>query len=1026
MIPVGKSIGVFKLDRIAVSYNGQAVTLGLYASFDTGGLKLELDGLSFSYDLKKHTFGCRLAGLMIDKEEESFSMLGKFVNSSSGSQVYSGQIRIRIGDYGINVLGEYQPKPFPSGFLFGMVQGAFGGPPCFVVDGLAAGVGYARSVQVPDIESLEQFPLLEVMSGKLSPETIAAQSENLFPPAAGTNWAAAGIRANSFKMAESSVLLLAILGKPFLFDILGSTAIQFPRGGKKILADIGLLIKITIDPKSGVIPIEGILTKSSYIMSKDCRISGGFAFYLWYQGEHAGDFVLSVGGYRNGYQKPDHYPAVDRLQLTWKLSDNLNAQGSLYCALTPSCIMAGGALSLNFDWKCIHAWFDAYIDIFIGWKPYSYAFDIGVTIGVKANLKLFHINLELGCSLSVWGPEFSGIAKIHLWIISFDISFGSGSQKVDTISEAEFCESFLKSTKQNDSDAAFGGSTITIAEGIGADGSSDRVKVNAEKLCIITKSPLIAASIKWNDRFCAGDPKDKIYIRPCKKEAAAVHEVTLTRLDKGEINDAFQVEPVLENVPTALWGREDCSSETMSAYTGLRISAARQMNYWGIHCQNEVRTVPPVEAALPSIAKLPEQERHKDPDEADNVKFDLLESCVPALKSGDYRITVRVDGDILGKSEVLTQDFSVEGPRFDLKEEVVSIYPGSGAEGHFGKCLPHVLLKRKTIPWERGVSAQAAFAASGQQEEPPSGVVPWLWLMLLSGNEIVEINTGTAEKVTAPADKIRTPELTLNNEEKGRSCQYIDVDQELFSAILPSKKELSWLSHGRSLSGEDKAENSIPSTEWVSCVISNRLPETQDSPVKNRAYLVSLEGCEGYWSDQKAGFEKVRVLVMYSWDFYSRTEEEPFVKTVASLDTGLLTRESPEGSDLYKKLINNGYSPMQHNMQDGSQTISFYRGPFTPVEVPGSGTQGPLHCADSLYRYDSEKGAFDVSYAIAWQLGRLLALGNESVSEQLLSMRNANKRALQEKMLKSSARTEGKKAGSWLLSGLNEKGDEIL
>lgn len=100
---------------------------------------------------------------------------------------------------------------------------------------------------------------------------------------------------------------------------------------------------------------------------------------------------------------------------------------------------------MTFHQGCIEAWVRAAIEILIGWKPYCYDFLVDVSVGVKADLGLFRLKVELGCMLHIWGPEFSGIAKIKLWIISFSIPFGSGKQEdaEKTISVKEFRESFL-------------------------------------------------------------------------------------------------------------------------------------------------------------------------------------------------------------------------------------------------------------------------------------------------------------------------------------------------------------------------------------------------------------------------------------------------------------------------------------------------------------------------------------------------------------------------------------------------------
>src|SRR4030095_3617991 len=50
-----------------------------------------------------------------------------------------------------------------------------------------------------------------------------------------------------------------------------------------------------------------------------------------------------------------------------------------------------------------------------------------VDIGVAYSYSFFGrhtISVDVGADLQVWGPEFAGIATVHLWIVDFDVAFG--------------------------------------------------------------------------------------------------------------------------------------------------------------------------------------------------------------------------------------------------------------------------------------------------------------------------------------------------------------------------------------------------------------------------------------------------------------------------------------------------------------------------------------------------------------------------------------------------------------------------
>lgn len=618
---VNKVIGPFALSRLLFSYGKGEVGLGVCAAFAPGGLALSLDGLMATYDIENRKVTTAMEGLSLSFSAPGFLLEGGFVREDAGKESYRGSIRAQAGSYSLMLYGAYEAKPYPSAVLFGMLKGKLGGPPCFLVTGIAAGFGYSRSLVVPPIESLEDFALLEVVTGKRTSESVIAEAEQEFPAKAGTNWIAAGITANSFQMIDLAVVATALLNQGLCINLLGRADMAIPKGEKEPVAEVGLLIKLTIDPKSGVIPVDGILTKGSYVLSPNCHISGGFAFYLWYGGAHAGDFVVSLGGYRNGYAKPAHYPAPDRLKLSWKLSPELNVEGTLYFALTPSCIMAGGDFGMVFEWKCVRAWFHAYTDIQIGWRPYSYAFDLGISLGVKVDLKLFKVQMELGCDLTICGPDFSGIAHVHLWVISFTIAFGNGADKRDFIKIEEFRTSFLPEKRKQEAlgeeTGAFGGPDIGFAGGLiggyrkkgKAQGENDTKVVNGQQLMLNVKSQVPVVGITFNGKEVTSalpEGEDKIYVRPCGIEAMPKLVVEAKRSDGAPVRAEWDLQIIEEEVPAALWASETYKGETKRCHTGVRVCIAKNRAYRSLLCQlgcredeKEQRLVAPPELASP-------------------------------------------------------------------------------------------------------------------------------------------------------------------------------------------------------------------------------------------------------------------------------------------------------------------------------------------------------------------------------------------------------------------------------------------
>ena len=72
-----------------------------------------------------------------------------------------------------------------------------------------------------------------------------------------------------------------------------------------VSVDFGLIG--TLDSNHGVLQIQGQFLLQSFILSKSCHPTGGFAIARCFEGSlHAGEFVFTVGGYYPAFVKPKH------------------------------------------------------------------------------------------------------------------------------------------------------------------------------------------------------------------------------------------------------------------------------------------------------------------------------------------------------------------------------------------------------------------------------------------------------------------------------------------------------------------------------------------------------------------------------------------------------------------------------------------------------------------------------------------------------------------------------------------------
>ncbi|MDR3336141.1 MAG: hypothetical protein LBT16_02955 [Treponema sp.] len=364
----------------------------------------------------------------------------------------------------------------------------------------------------------------------------------------------------------------------------------------------------------------------------------------------------------------------------------------------------------------------------------------------------------------------------------------------------------------------------------------------------------------------------------------------------------------------------------------------------------------------------------------------FAESCLPVLQSGEYTIAVSQTTKALGNSNDTVKTFTIEGPRFSLlPEEINSVYPPSGMKGSFDLSLPHIVFNRKTLPWERALEGPSPVHVE-KKAAAPVKQPPWMALLLFCGNEVPEKRTGEVGKVFAGSlEDTYFPALNFGDEEKSELCTYIDIDTHTFKNIVPWPDELALLSHARKIDPALKRA-AADDGEWKSVIVGNRLPSASAEGLLCRACLVSLENFGDYEKSPAIDAkQKVRLAVLYSWDFYCCVEKYHLEELFKNLSVDAYTLHSEEMNSDAAGIIQNGYVPLEHTLRNGDTAVSFYRGPLVPLQLKK--TMVPVDSGDSLYRYDPRIGIFDVSYAAAWQQGRLLALANKSIALKLMRLR---------------------------------------
>ncbi len=468
-----------------------------------------------------------------------------------------------------------------------------------------------------------------------------------------------------------------------------------------------------------------------------------------------------------------------------------------------------------------------------------------------------------------------------------------------------------------------------------------------------------------------------------------------------------------------------------------------------------------------------------------NVTF--FEDRKPALQSGDYIVTiteeVRVINDLITGSvlsEVDVKEFAVTGERFQLDSlDIFSVFPPPDSLGDHSNVLPHLILTRSTLPWERDIAE-----VGGDREHPwlalllfnesekLGGVViksdfldafsehdgEGLWTHLNAENvqwlktktsvpdeaniastasrgqtildgEYVELSL----KVEQYLDSCRTPKVfTLSDLEAPQQDDYyvkwpgitpeswqeakkdtinvtvIDVEKQLLEKVLPAQADLKYLAHVRQ--GKNEANEHPVVVSEMAVLLGNRLPK---SGAASTVHLVSLEN---RYKDEVFDFQGaepddlIRLVSLKSWSFTCLSHEHSFHDLLTGLNDYPLDHppEAPptqkQGANKSYSLripdplthntetdnyLSQGYVPLPHCMRRGQKTISWYHGPLATGENPMD-LNPSVQAADELLIYNQTNGMFDVSYAAAWELGRLLALNDKKFSVNLYNWKRSH------------------------------------
>ena len=403
----------------------------------------------------------------------------------------------------------------------------------------------------------------------------------------------------------------------------------------------------------------------------------------------------------------------------------------------------------------------------------------------------------------------------------------------------------------------------------------------------------------------------------------------------------------------------------------------------------------------------------------------------PPLETGAYTLEAqqtvqKVDSgeDVKFPADApLSKPFRVEGPRFNLPGAYIhQQYPPANHIGGFANDLPNIVFKdARALPWQRSV---VDFSKTPDWSVPPQGT-PWMALStfrdseLQAGGPVGKPVSITVPDLLQPAANVLVPQINPTLKQKEEMARVMTVDYEFFKAVGPQQGEMHYLAHGREVDTAGKVILGVEGTGFFSLVVGNRaVKEGQE----NTLVLVSLEG---HWERLAGGSDTdhpgahIRLVVLASWQATAIESPGDFLVLLQQLserDGGLSLYRLPAAGDTgrtgdpscdpkaqAREVVELGMVPMPNDLRIGEKTTSYDHGPFVAAPMAQDSTYGPFHYSDATIHYDPVYGTLNLSYAAAYQIGRLLALSDSGFARAVFQWR----KDYYYRLMRSDAATSG-------------------
>lgn len=411
--------------------------------------------------------------------------------------------------------------------------------------------------------------------------------------------------------------------------------------------------------------------------------------------------------------------------------------------------------------------------------------------------------------------------------------------------------------------------------------------------------------------------------------------------------------------------------------------------------------------------------------------FSFFAPSIPADQTYKITVTQSVTPNTIIVPDFLPQEFTIFAPRVKLeKGDIHSVFPPPH-HAAIGNILPHIIFNDPHIPWER-----EAFPTTLKETRIPwlavipfeleelrltdeqlavGGLFKQTGVMHQSATMTLRMTAGDAAAAADPAVKLpfpRPPDSKNGGIAVDTMLDMIFVDPHLAYALLgaertkdtafkktPDLDKYSYFSHVR------QVDDSL-----YSVLFSHRTgPCNIDKPKPIVVHLVALDGLgdielmDPDSGDAKLPGNKVGFISLHSWTYTCNPPQGPDIGAAMS-NLGAQAQQMfclpkveacpPNTTSEIHTAMNDrleaGYTLVRHRLPTGELTVAFYRSPLTPVPVaqinpPDWPTQSNFGTDYQIL--DRVTGVMDISYSVAFQLGKALALADAAFHTCLARVR---------------------------------------